>query len=278
MIIKFVTDSTSDIPAEMARQLGITVIPALLNIGQASLLDGVDISRSDFYSLLPEMVPPPTTSSPSVGQFQARYEQLLSQGADHIISIHPPNHLSGIFNAARLAAEHFKGRVQVEDSGQVSLGLGFQVLLAAEASRAGASLENVSALLAGIRKRVRLAALLDSIKYLRRSGRVSWAAATIGGLLHLKPIVELRHGIVHRLGQARTRLQGVERLLESLNSWGPIERLAVLHTNTEERARDLLNLASSKMVISPLIVNVTTVIGVHVGPDGLGLVAVPAAG
>jgi DegV family protein with EDD domain len=277
MIIKFVTDSTSDIPAELARQLDITVVPALLNIGQASLLDGVDISRSDFYHQLPEMMPPPTTSSPSVGQFQACYEQLLSKGTDRIISVHPPNHLSAIFNAARLAAENFKGRVQVEDSGQVSLGMGFQVLAAAEASRGGASLENVRALLASIRKRVRLAALLDSIKYLRRSGRVSWAAATIGGLLHLKPIVELRHGIVHRLGQARTRMQGVERLRETLNSWGPIERLAVLHTNAEERARALLDLVILKTAISPLVVNVTTVIGVHVGPDGLGFVAVPAA-
>jgi fatty acid-binding protein DegV len=97
----------------------------------------------------------------------------------------------------------------------------------------------------------------------------------IGGAFRLQPLIELRYGIVRRLGQARTRLQGVERLVELLNSWGQLERLAVLHTNAELAACQLLEHVRSKVVVPPLLVNVTTAIGTHVGPHGLGFVAVP---
>jgi DegV family protein with EDD domain len=275
MKIGFVTDSTADVPADLAGQHGIEVVPALVNIGDKSFVDGIEISREHFYTRLPELNPPPTTSSPSVGSFQVRYEKLLQTGADFVISIHPPNALSGIFNAARLAAEEFGQRVKVLDSGQLSLGMGFQVILAAEAAAKGAVLEEVVALVESVRKRVRLVALLDSMEYIRRSGRVSWAMAKIGDILRIQPLVELRYGIVHRLGQARTRLQGIERLMETLNSWGPLERLAVLHTNAESAAWQLFEEVKSKAAVQPLLVNVTTAIGAHVGPNGLGFTAVP---
>ena len=275
MKIGFVTDSTADVPENLASQYGIEVVPALVNIDGKSYADGVEISREEFYTRLPAMIPLPTTSAPSVGSFQERYEKLLSRGADLVISIHPPNELSGTYNAARLAGQEFGPRVRVLDSGQLSLGIGFQVLLGAEAARHGALLEEVTALVNNVRQSVRVAALLDTIEYVRRSGRVSWATAMIGGLLHLKPLVELRYGIVHRVGQARTRLQGVERLVDALNSWGRLERLAVLHTNAESAARQLLEEMKSRVGVPPLLVNVTTAIGTHVGPNGLGFAAVP---
>jgi DegV family protein with EDD domain len=275
MKIGFVTDSTADVPADLAGHHGIEIVPALVNIGSNSYLDGIEISRENFYARLPDLNPPPTTSSPSVGSFQERYEKLLQAGADFVISIHPPNNLSGIFNAARLAAEAFGQRVKVLDSGQISLGLGFQVILAAEAAAHGAILDEVTALMNSVRQRVRLAALLDTIEYIHRSGRVSWAVAKIGTILRLQPLVELRYGIVHRLGQARTRLQGIERLKDALNSWGQLERVAVLHTNAESAARQLLEEVKSKVPVQPLLVNVTTAIGAHVGPNGLGFTAVP---
>jgi DegV family protein with EDD domain len=277
MKMGFVTDSTSDVPANLAEQYGIEIVPTLININGKSYADGVGISRKEFYTRLPGLKPPPTTSAPSVGSFQERYEKLLRTGADSVISIHPPNELSGIFNAARLAAQEFGQRVKVLDSGQASLGLGFQVVLAAEAAAKGAIQNEVLALVDSIRKRVRVVALLDTIEYVRRSGRVSWAVAMIGGLFRLQPLIELRYGIVHRLGQARTRLQGIERLVETLNSWGPLERLAVLHTNAESTARQLLEEVKSKVSTQPLLVNVTTAIGTHVGPNGLGFAAVPVS-
>ena len=275
MKIGFVTDSTSDIPYDVAERNGIEVVPALVNIGDTSYTDGIEISREEFYTRLPGLNPGPTTSSPSVGSFQERYEKLLQRGADFVVSIHPPNELSGIYNAARLAADEFGQRVRVLDSGTLSLALGFQVILAAEANARGAVLGEVMSLVEGVRKRVRLAALLDRIEYVRRSGRVSWALAMIGGLLHLQPLIEVRQGMVLRLGQARTRLQGVERLVDSLNAWGPLERLAVLHTNAETAARQLYEDVKARVTIPPLVINVTTAIGTHVGPNALGFAAVP---
>jgi DegV family protein with EDD domain len=277
MKIGFVTDSTSDIPVHLAEQYGIEIIPALVNINGKSYADGLEISREEFYTRLPGLRPLPTTSSPSVGSFQKGYEKLLKAGADSIVSIHPPNELSGIFNAARLAAKEFGQRVKVLDSGQLSLGLGYQVILAAEAAARGAMQDEVLTLVESVRKRVRLTALLDTIEYVHRSGRVSWAVAMIGGVFQLKPLIELSYGIVHRLGQVRTRLQGIERLVEMLNSWGQLERLAVLHTNAESAARQLMEDVKSKVVVPPLLVNVTTAIGTHVGPNGLGFVAVPVS-
>ncbi|HVM72722.1 MAG TPA: DegV family protein [Anaerolineales bacterium] len=277
MKIGFVTDSTSDIPASLAGQYGIEIVPVLVNINGRSYLDGVEISREEFYSRLPGMRHLPTTSSPSVGSFQQRYEKLFKAGADSILSIHPPNGLSGIYNAARLAAQEFGQRVSVIDSGQLSLGLGYQVILAAEAAAKGAMHEELLSLVEDLRQRVRLTALLETIAYVRRSGRVSWVNAMIGSALRLQPLVGLRLGIVQRFGQARTRLQGIERLVEILNSWGQLERLAVLHTNAEAAASQLLERVKSKVAIPPMLVNVTTVIGTHVGPNGLGFVAVPAS-
>jgi DegV family protein with EDD domain len=271
----FVTDSTSDIPAHLAEQYGIEIVPVLVNINGKSYADGLEISREEFYTRLPGLRQLPTTSSPSVGSFQERYEKLFKAGAGSVVSIHPPNALSGIFNAARLAAQEFGQRVIVLDSGQLSLGLGYQVILAAEAAAQGAMREDVLSLVENVRKRVRLTALLETIAYVRRSGRVSWAAAMIGGAFRLQPLIELNYGIVHRLGQVRTRLQGVERLIEILNSWGQLERLAVLHTNAESAAWQLLEHVRSKVAVPPLLVNVTTAIGTHVGPNGLGFVAVP---
>jgi DegV family protein with EDD domain len=275
MRIGLVTDSTADIPADVQEQYGIEVVPALINIDGRSYEDGREISREEFYTRLPGMKPPPTTSAPSVGAFQEKYEKLLRKGVEAVISIHAANTLSGIFNGARLAAQEFGERVKVIDSGQLSLGIGFQVLAAAEGIACGAILDEILPIVDSIQQRVRVMALLESLEYIRRSGRVSWAKAMLGSLLHIQPLVEVRYGIVHRLGQARTHMQGVARLMETLNSFGPVERLAVLHTNAEAAARQLLQEVKGRVPMMPFVVNVTTAIGTHVGPNGLGFAAVP---
>jgi DegV family protein with EDD domain len=275
MKIGFVTDSTADIPFDLAAQMGIEVVPALVNVKGQCYQDGVELSREEFYRLLPGLIPPPTTSAPSVGAFQERYEKLFSGGVRTIVSIHLPNNLSGTYNAARLAGEDFNGRVHVVDSGQLSLGTGFQVLQAVESARRGAVLQEVLETVRSVGQRVRVAALLESLEYVRRSGRVSWARAMLGNLLHLQPLIELRFGAVLRLGQARTRHQGIQRLTDALTSWGPLERLAILHTNAEAAARQLLEEMRPRVPSAPLMVNVTTAIGTHVGPNGLGFAAVP---
>jgi DegV family protein with EDD domain len=274
MDISIVTDSTADIPAELVENYHIQVIPNLIMIEGASLRDGLDISRQEFYERLPWLDPPPTTATASTGTYTETYESLFRQGARYILSIHPSAKLSGILNAASGAAQSFEEKVHVLDSGQLSLGLGFQVLAAAEAVRQGASLENVLHLLKEMRQRVRLIAMLDTLEYVRRSGRVSWARARLGNLLQFKPFIELKDGSVFSLGETRTRSKGCQRLREFLFRLGSLERLAILHTNAEPDARQFLADLQLNLPVPPLVINVTTAIGNHVGPNGLGFAAV----
>ena len=198
---------------------------------------------------------------------------MFKQGATQILSIHASSLLSGIYNAASLAAQAFDQRVRVIDGEQITLGLGFQVLAAAEAVTRGLGVEEIITTILDVRRRVRVIAMLDTLEYVRRSGRVSWTKARLGNLLRIKPFVEVRGGRVFSLGEARTRRKGIERLREMLRDLGPLDCLAVLHTNAEPDAQAFL--ASLEDVPDhPFIVNVTTIIGTHVGPNGLGFAVV----
>jgi DegV family protein with EDD domain len=272
--IALVTDSTSDIPEELVRKYTIHVVPNIIIMGDKSLEDGIGISRQEFYERLPNMDPLPTTSTASSGAYQELYERLFQQGADQIISLHAPEILSGIYNAASLAAGSFGERVSVIDSQQITLGLGFQVLAAAEAIQQGASVGKVIEAIDDTRRRVHVVAMLDTLEYVRRSGRVSWARARIGALLRIKPFLEVKDGNVFSLGETRTFKKGVSRLASLLTGLGPLERLAVLHTNAEGEALNFLEQLSLQVDSQPLVINVTTIIGTHVGPHGLGFAAV----
>jgi len=276
MQIAIVTDSTCDIPYDIARQYQIHIVPNILVIDGESIADDEQFSRHDFYVRQPGMKTFPTTATASSGTYHSLYEKLFQLGADHIISIHASHLLSGIFNAASVAAQAFTGRIHVIDSETVTLGLGFQALAAAEDVAAGFSLEAVLAHLEHIRPRARVVALLDTLEYVRRSGRVSWVRAGIGSLLNIKLLVEVKDGLVQRLGEVRTRGKGIARLLAILHDLGPLERLAILHTNAESEARQILESFAPQLPTVPLLVNITTVIGAHVGPNGLGFAALTA--
>jgi DegV family protein with EDD domain len=274
MTTAIVTDSTSDLSEDLLTSYHIHSVPTILIIDGQSIIDGEGISRKEFYERLPEMKTPPTTATPSSISFEEAYRNLLHQGYDHIISIHPPMNLSGIFNAAVIAAKKFGNRVTVIDSGSVTLSMGFQAIAAAEAAILNLSINEILAAVSSIRKRTHLLAMLDTLEYVRRSGRVSWARANLGTMLQLKPFISLKDGNVLRLGNARSRSKGIEQLYESLRKLGSLERLAILHTNAEDDAKQMLSEFIHQVKTKPFIVNVTTIIGTHVGPNGLGFVAV----
>lgn len=273
MKIALVTDSTCDLPSDLISKHEILVVPNILIMDGDSVEDNKYFSRREFYQKLPDMETFPTTSTASIGTYQAQYERLIEDGYDRILSIHCSQVLSGIFNAATSAAQPMKDKVTVIDSQQVSLGLGFQMLEAADAIARGMSPDSIVALLTSVRQREKLVAMLDTLEYIRRSGRVSWAKARLGALLNLKPFVEVKDGNVISLGEVRTRKKGMARLLEMMRSPKPLQRFGVLHTNAEDDARKLLANLAPKMQSTPLVVNVTTAIGAHVGPNGLGFVA-----
>ncbi len=271
--IAIVTDSTGDIPAQTAEELNISVIPAILIIDGKEYLDGLSITREEYYAQLPELSPLPTTSAPSSGMFAEVYERLFQAGYDKICSVHCASTLSGIFNAARVAAENFDSRVHVVDTGQLSLGLGFQAIGAAQAAAQG-SIEFVLDAIGSIRQRLKLIAMLDTLDQLKRSGRVSWVRSSLGSLLKVRLFLEVQDGKVLRLGETRTRTKGIHRLAEMLTEVGPVEQLAILHTNALEEATAFAEQFKTLVPSMPLIRNVTTVIGTHVGVNGLGFAAV----
>ena len=273
MKIALVSDSACDIPYEMIVSQEIHVVPNILIIDGKSIEDNREFSRQEFYEQLPKMTSTPTTSTASVGTYQALYEDLLQKGFDQVVSIHVSSQLSGIFNAASTAAKSFPRKVHVVDSQQVSLGLGFQVLEAAQAIANGISLESLLALLGQTRERVRLIAMLDTLEYVRRSGRISWARASLVAMLNLKPFMEVKDGSVLSLGGVRSRKKGMARLFEMMQSPKPLKRFALLHSNAEEDARRLLENLAPEVPTPPVIVNVNTVLGAHVGPNALGFVA-----
>lgn len=269
-MISVVTDSTSDLSHELAARHGIRVIPTNLIVDGQSYEDGTGFTREDFYTRLPEMSPPPTTAAPSSGTFEQAYTELFAQGAEQIVSIHAASQLTAIYSAARIAAESFDNRVHVVDSSSLTLGLGFQALAAAEAIAQGASLPNILHIIEETRRRVRVIAMLDTLEYLRRSGRVSHLRAALGEVLRLRLFVEVRDGQVIPFERIRTRNKAITRLGEILQALGALERFAVLHTNAEADARQF----ARQRHPDSLLVNVTPVIGAHVGPNALGFAVV----
>jgi DegV family protein with EDD domain len=262
----------------VAEAHAIRMIPAILVVDGESFPDGVGLSRQAFYDRLPSMKAPPTTASPSPEAFSAAYEAALRSGAANVLSIHVSGRLSGIAEIAERVARAFDGRVRVIDSGQVSLGAGFQVLAAARAAAEGRPLADVLAIVESVRRRVRVVAMIDDLEYLRRSGRVSWLRSSLGVLMHIRVLVDLADGAVRRLGQVRSRAKAIEALAETVLSWGELERLGVLHSAAVQDANALAARLADRVADAspPLVVDVTTVIGTHVGPRSLGLVGVLA--
>jgi DegV family protein with EDD domain len=276
MKLGIVTDSTSDLPQYFIEQYELEVVPSILVIDGKEYADGIGISREEFYKKLPSLQTQPTTAAPSIGDFSSRYESLLTRGCDHILSIHAAGALTSILDIARQAASQFPNRVTYVDSTSLSLGLGFQVIAAAEVAEMG--LQAALAEVESTRRRLHVSAALDTMENVRRSGRVPGAVAMLGGLLNIKPLIELTNGEVKAIGAVRTTKQANERMLNFLLEGGSLERLAILHTGAEPRAREFLNelmlKASQSVPRDILMVNVTPVIGTHVGPNGLGFAAV----
>jgi DegV family protein with EDD domain len=267
------TDSTADIPGDQAETYSVTVVPAVLTVEGKSYIDGVGLTRADLYRRLPELREPPTTAAPSPLEFERAYARLLAAGYERILSMHLSSKLSGMVSIAAQAARKFGDRVRVFDSGQVSLGLGFQVIEAAGAALSNLPFDTILGAAQRARERVRLIAMINTLEYIRRSGRVSWLRANLGELLHIKILVELVDGVINRIDRVRTRHKALEELRGLVQSWGPLERVAVLHTAIPDEAATFAERLRQLSRNPPIVVDVTTIIGAHVGEGSIGVAA-----
>jgi DegV family protein with EDD domain len=266
-----VTDSTADIPIDTAESLNISVIPAVLTLDGETYLDGLDISRAEFYRRMPDLRTPPTTAVPSVLVFEETYQRLFESGVERILSIHLSSNLSGMVNTAKQAAHNFDDRVKVFDSGQLSLGVGFQAIEAAQSVTKGLDFDQVVSTAKRYRERAYVVALIDRLEFMRRSGRVNWLRANIGDFLQIKQLVEVKDGLVNALARTRTYKKAFEQLISIASTWKNIKRLAVLHSGAPERAEELTERVAGMCPNPLMIVDITTTIGVHIGPGCVGL-------
>lgn len=263
MKTRIVTDSTCDLPPELIEEHSITVMPLYINFGKQGYLDGVEITRQEFYNRLPDYNPPPTTATPSIEAFLETYERLANDGAKEILSIHISEKLSATVNVARKAAEQFKSiPVTVLDSMQISLGTGFVVLEAARSIAEGLHLKDILAKLEALHPRVFVFAALDTLEYLKRSGRMNGVIAGIGG----DP----------QSDRVRTRERAIQRLIDLTKDVGPLDKIALVHTNAPQAADQLWERVKSLFpeMHQPLSVNVTPVLGAHLGPNVVGFAMV----
>jgi DegV family protein with EDD domain len=273
--IVIVTDSTCDLPEEIVIQQAITVIPLHINVGDKSFLDGLDLSRTEFYTQLPNSESSPKTATPSPETFTQVYDRLANDGAQAILSIHISETLSATINSARIAAEQFtRIPVTVLDSSQLSLGTGFLVERAAQMAQAGKKMEEIISTLQEMMKRTYVFASLKTLEYLRRSGRMNSAIARFGEILQIKPLLHMNMGkaTAHR---TRTQKRATERLLAWLTEYAPYEKLAVLHAGVQEEAEALYEQVRSffpQDVVS--IVQITPVLGAHLGVGALGFACI----
>ena len=279
MTIRIASDRTCDLPQTIVDQFGMGIVPCYINVGNASYLDGVDLSRQDFYKQLPYYSPYPKTAAPGVGKYSEVYQHLADEGADQVISIHIHSGLSNLSNTARLAAEAAeKFKVTVIEAGQLTLGLGFMAIAAAEAARKGRSIAEIQHLLKELEARTFVYAAFNSLDYLRASGRAPDIVVRIANMLHIKPIIQLHRGELRLIGQERTLARSIDHLVDQASKFGKIEKLAVLHSNAVDKARILADKLKSRISynLDILTTEITPVLGVHIGPGAVGLACVAA--
>ena len=273
MPVRVVTDSTADLPPEVAKAHGITVVPLNVQFGEESYLDGVDITADQFYRLLVSSPRLPTTSQPSVGAFIEAY-QGIAEGAEGIVSVHISGKLSGTCSSATQAQTELVGTVPIEvvDTRQASLATGLAALAAARAAQAGASFAEVAAEAHRAAGEVSVLFMVDTLEYLQKGGRIGKAAAFLGSLLNVKPLLTIRDGEVHPLERARTRARAVARLVELVRQAAPVRELAVMHSTTPEDAEDLARQVAPLLSEGQVLMGrLGSVVGTYAGPGMLGV-------
>jgi DegV family protein with EDD domain len=273
MPVRIITDSLSDLPPEVARELGVLVVPANVIFGKETLRDGIDISSEEFYRRLPGANPLPTTSAPSPGALLKAIEEAAAHSKE-VLVITVSHRFSASFANAQVAISSMLGQARVEiiDSG---MGAGGEMLIAvaaAKAARAGASLDELLHLVGRDLKRVEVRFAFDTLEYLKRGGCIGKMQALMGGLLRIHPISKVVNGEALPAGAARSRADLLNRLVKFVSSYRHIDELAVEHATTPGDVEELIRRISHKFPPERIYRSrVTPVIGAHVGPSVLAV-------
>ena len=272
MAVRVVTDSACDLPDELATQLGIEIVPLTIRFGDEELVDRQELSTGEFWRRLQESPVLPETSAPSAGAFEDTFRKLVADGATGIVCINLSSKLSATMQAARVAAKAVADDCPIEviDSLQVTMGLGNLCLVAARSAADGGSLESIVADVLDRRGRTKVYGTLDTLEYLKKGGRVGNARALLGSMLAIKPVLEVRDGVVEEAGKVRTRSKALRLLVDKVKE-GPVENLAVLHGAAPD-LDELLDMLDPLVPRAEIVVgDIGPVIGTHAGPRVIGV-------
>lgn len=280
MTVRIVTDSTADIPPKEAEALGITIVPLTVFFGDEEYLDNIELDNARFYEKLQASKDLPRTSQPSPASFQAAYTRLIEEGAEAIISVHLSSKLSGTYQSARTARDTLpeqvrKVPIEVIDSLSVSAGMAMALRKAAEMARQGLGLEEIKVYLLDQFTRTHIIAILDTLEFVRRGGRIGAARAMLGNMLSVKPIISLKDGEVVPLEQPRTRSKAYARAAQLAIEGGRIEDLAIAESS-EEVGQQLAEALKSVYPGEISRYKLGGALGTHTGPGTVAVVTVIA--
>ena len=276
MSVRIIIDSASDITVDRAKALNLDFLPMKTIFGEEEYLDGVTLSHRDFYEKLIESDVHPTTSQISPYDFEAVFEDVKKAG-DTAVCITLSSKLSGTYQSANIAAEDYEDVITIVDSENVAIGEQLLIMLAIKLREAGKSAEEIAEVLETEKKKVRLIALLDTLEYLKKGGRISGAAAMAGGLLSIKPVIAIENGVVETLGKARGSKNGQNLLREY------VKKMDVDYTKDCVAAYTGLSdellkkyLEDSKEIYAPFghelpISSIGSTIGTHAGPGAIAV-------
>ena len=274
MLVKVVTDSAADVPARIAGELGITVVPVQVHLGDEVYRDGVDLATDDFYARLRTDSVLPRTSAPSPGTFAEVYRR-LAEGADAIISVHVAGNLSATLDAARLGSADLDFPISLVDSRTASMACGLLAIMAAKAAKGGAGLAEIEAMLNDAIPRTITYGVFSTLEYLLRGGRIGRAQAFLGSVLKLSPILAIRLGEIVPVARVRTRRKAVDRLVEILLAGGVPEEMAVMRTTDPADAEALARRLSPLYLPERMYrASIGPGMATYVGPDAVGAAVV----
>ena len=272
MTVKIVTDSVSDIPSNLASSLDITMVPLTVNFGVESFLDGVEITPQEFFEKITTASSLPTTAAPSIGAFSEVYKDLTGKGHE-VVSLHVSGKLSATLSSAtQAAAELGNEHVSVVDTQAVSAMEALIVTAAARVAIAGGSVEEVIAKAKSSIGKTAVYVVLDTLEYLQKGGRIGRAAALMGGLLNIKPILTLNDGEVHPHEKVRTRAKALARIIEIVQAGGPYEEITVMHASAKDDAEYLTSVLEPMCSELPIVSSqIGPVVGTHAGPGSVAV-------
>jgi DegV family protein with EDD domain len=269
--VRIVTDSTADLPDAIVEALGIVVVPLHIHFGEETYQDGVTISKDEFYRRLVTSPKLPKTSAPSSGEFSEAYDRLQNE-ADQIVSIHISSRLSATHQSATVARDSspYSPHVFVIDSRSATIGLGLLVERAARMAMGGETAMAIVREMQALIPETQLFGVVDTLEYLHKGGRIGMAAALLGSLLKVKPIIGVRDGIVHPVERVRGRQRAFERLCEMVAKQGSFSGLALAHTTAEDEMGRLAQRMSEYFPLEKMIRSrCGATLGTYLGPDTL---------